>query len=318
MTFDALDDDTARRFRFMPALGALGSALMHAGVALALLPAMLSQKHAPFTEQLASITLELPTPPNAASTVAAAEPTHDPPVGPMAEIAGSPVPAQGETPLAVATPAPNDRDIVSSLPSAEPPPPVFAREFGAVRLPDVPDTSLEEALTPVTAPPTVSSRDWSANSPSVAAAAPRLQSPPPQRQPSPQAAPRRTSRPQGAEGTARTAAKAPSSINQTAMDDRHRRVQQDYLMQVVNKLSRARFQDNSREASSQGMLVARLTVARDGRLLDLAITRSSGFPGHDRSIAETIRRTAPFPPLPAEIGVEPYTFTVPIGYALDR
>ena len=75
-----------------------------------------------------------------------------------------------------------------------------------------------------------------------------------------------------------------------------------YVALIVRRLSGARFYEQSREENAQGLVVARLTIGQDGRLLALSLARSSGFPGRDRSVSEAIRRAAPFPPLPSEIG----------------
>jgi protein TonB len=45
-------------------------------------------------------------------------------------------------------------------------------------------------------------------------------------------------------------------------------------------------------------VVTRIALARDGRLIDAAVSRSSGFANLDRSVIDTIRRASPFPPFP--------------------
>lgn len=172
----------------------------------------------------------------------------------------------------------------------------------------------------MSAPPLVSGRDFASTAPPAVASSlgvqPRAEAPAPP-QPVRQATPRRAAQQQQADGPDRVAGQTPSARNRAETDDRNRRVQQDYLMAVVRKLSRARFHEQSREDNTQGLVVAQLTVAPDGRLLGLSVVRSSGFPGRDRSVAEAIRGASPFPPLPPEIGVAPCTF-VPVGYALER
>ena len=318
----ALDDDTTRRYRQMPALGVLISAGLHAGVALAMLPAMLPQQPR-LTELTIPVTLELPLPPSQVSSAAAAvQAARNVPPGtenPVDEPMGR---APGEPDAAAApTRVPREPDVALLLPSVEPPPPLTAREIGAGASPPAPAPNLEKVLPPVNAPPLVSGRDFASTAPPAVASAPgvqpRAEAPAPQ-QPVRQATPRRAAQQQQADGTERNAGQTPSARNQAESDDRNRRVQQDYLMVVVRQLSRARSHEQSSEENTQGLVVARLTVAPDGRLLGLAVVRSSGFPGRDRSVAEAIRAVSPFPPLPPEIGVSPYTFVVPVGYALER
>jgi periplasmic protein TonB len=65
-------------------------------------------------------------------------------------------------------------------------------------------------------------------------------------------------------------------------------------------------------------VVTRLTVARDGRLVGVAVARPSGFPNLDRAVLDTVRRASPFPPLPADLGVDNQSFIVPISYTQQR
>jgi protein TonB len=57
-----------------------------------------------------------------------------------------------------------------------------------------------------------------------------------------------------------------------------------------------------------------MTIARDGRLLDVALLKSSGVPSLDQAVVETIRRASPFSPLPSELASDRRTFVVPINY----
>jgi TonB family protein len=57
----------------------------------------------------------------------------------------------------------------------------------------------------------------------------------------------------------------------------------------------------------EGTAVYDVAVDRAGRMLDLRLQRSSGTPGIDRAVAEMIRNSLPFPPLPPnypdEVGI---------------
>ena len=106
--------------------------------------------------------------------------------------------------------------------------------------------------------------------------------------------------------------------SQFTTDDSHRQAQQDYLWNIIRKLSQYHFYGNPRDESERGLVVARLTVARDGRLIDAVVAKSSGFPGLDRAVLDTVRRASPFPPLPADLAADSYTFIVPINYTQQR
>jgi protein TonB len=53
-------------------------------------------------------------------------------------------------------------------------------------------------------------------------------------------------------------------------------------------------------------------VARDGRLLDVAVVRSSGVPEIDGAAVAILRQASPYAPLPAEIPGASATFTLPL------
>ncbi len=302
-----LDDDTIWRFRYQPACGFIASAALHVAVAIAVLPQVFAAD-ARLTDRLFEVTLELPSAPSEAQA-ASPEPTAA-----LRKVSGSesdaqaaPEPDQRVAARSAST-VPRDPGLALTVPSAEPPPIVTQREIGAAPSAAQAPPDLEKMLPAVSAPPLVTGRDFALAAPPAQPRAPILQARPQAAappQPIHQAVPNRASQQQAADGRA-------------ALDDRQRQARQDYLMQVIRKLSQYRFYEQSREASTQGTVVARLTVGRDGRLLDLSLARSSGFPGRDRSVADTIRRAAPFAPLPADIGQEPYTFVLPVGYALER
>ena len=90
------------------------------------------------------------------------------------------------------------------------------------------------------------------------------------------------------------------------------------MVQVIRKLSRVRYRPASHVASDSGVVVTRVTVGRDGRLIDVQLTRSSGSPDLARGLLESVREAAPFAPLPADIGSQQLSFLLPIQYSMDR
>ncbi len=63
-----------------------------------------------------------------------------------------------------------------------------------------------------------------------------------------------------------------------------------------------------------GTVLLRLTVSRDGRLLDVGLERSSGVPSLDAGVMESARRASPYPPLPAEIQGDRHRFLLPVSF----
>jgi TonB family protein len=53
-------------------------------------------------------------------------------------------------------------------------------------------------------------------------------------------------------------------------------------------------------------------IARNGRLIDVAVARSSGFPVLDQGVVAGVRAGSPYAPLPPEIHGDRATFTLPL------
>jgi TonB family protein len=84
----------------------------------------------------------------------------------------------------------------------------------------------------------------------------------------------------------------------------------DYLWQVIAKFSQ--YLPKLFQRNEGGTVVLTFSIARDGRLLDVKISKSSGVVALDRGLVEAIRAASPYPPLPAEISGDRVTFTQPI------
>jgi TonB family protein len=84
----------------------------------------------------------------------------------------------------------------------------------------------------------------------------------------------------------------------------------NYLWQVVRKLSGYRYQAHVNV--TQGLTVVRITIARDGRLLDVRVVRSSGFRELDEGVVNGIRRGSPYAPLPPNIQGASASFDLPL------
>lgn len=309
--------------RLIP-VGAATSAMLHVGVLVALLPALMPQR-ARVSQLAIEVTLDAP-----------AQPTEGPAPGSAMAIAeqaarnlppglASPEQTASERAAADAAaappPAPREPDVAQLLASSEPPPQVSARDFGRSAPALGAEPRLEDSLPTVQAPPRLTGRDFAMTAPPAVPKSPaideRVQATPPP-QPIRQAKPKRASQQQPVEDSDGRARHNPSPVNHAAGEFSDRRAQQDYLWQIVRRLSQGRFYESSSRSNEQGVVVARITIARDGRLIDAAVARSSGFANLDRSVIDTVRRASPFPPFPADSAVDSATFIVPINYTQDR
>ena len=316
---DESDDVTTWRFQRMSALAAVGSAMLHATALAALLPETPPRQER-LTEQAIELTLERPTARFEAPAVPAAEQAAQRlPSGASAFAPAALAPGPSEA-ASAPMPAPAEPHLAITLPSTEPPP-LTVRDFGTSATPAGPQPTLESMVPAVDSPPMVTGRDIARTAPSALARSSvmqdRPQAPPPQ-QVVRQAAPKRASQQNEADRAGGPSPGAASPVTRTAASYSAHQAQQDYLLQIVRRLSQARFTPATREERERGLVVARLTIGRDGRLLNVVLARPSGSPNLDRGVMETIRKASPFAPLPAELAADSHTFIVPINYAQER
>lgn len=93
------------------------------------------------------------------------------------------------------------------------------------------------------------------------------------------------------------------------------RMRNDYLSRVARQVAQQRVYPAGALSNHQrGRLVARVTVARSGQVVDIRISTSSGWPAIDAAEVETIRKAAPFPPLPSDMPGETVILMLPVNF----
>src|SRR5712671_3065521 len=93
------------------------------------------------------------------------------------------------------------------------------------------------------------------------------------------------------------------------------RQRNDYLSRVARQIAQYRIYPASASNNNQGgRVVMRVTVARNGQVLDVKVGTSSGWPAIDAAELETVRKAAPFPPLPSEMPGDPVVLVLPVTY----
>jgi periplasmic protein TonB len=224
-----------------------------------------------------------------------ASPSDDKPASPAA--AGTPDPPPPDQPRdepqqALAEPQPE-----------QPPPPQ----------PTPPQPSLEEALAPPEQLPPPTAQDF----PKLVVR-PAVRPPPPPPRGVASQAPPRPSPPAPAHPPANAPASAPGPpSNSSDWLIGQSRARNAYLDLVARHTSRYRFYPRlSADNKQEGRVVTRVTIGRDGRLIDVKIGKSSGWPAIDAAEIETIRKSAPFPPVPADMPGDPLILNLPINYEL--
>lgn len=250
--------------------------------------------------------------PDPRAVPAAPQPDPKPPEAqPPQTSAAEPAKPEPATPEP-AKPEPEPQQAAAAPP--EPPPP-----------PAPPEPKLEQVLPPLDAPPPpVTARDIPRlpPPPPPPPARPPQVKPPPQAQPQPRAqtppqqalqpSPLGGARQQRAPGDSQAAAQ-PSPLTNPASVYGLRKVEDDYLWQV-NRIISQHQQFVRNVSTEQGSVVLRMTVARDGQLIDASLAQSSGIPALDTTVLNLIRQAGPYPRLPPEITGPRHTFVLPLHF----
>jgi len=310
--------------------------LLHALAALALWALATYRPTFVPQEDPVEITIERPKPPDPPPPPQAQpQPKPPPPIEalkPPAELeADKPtqVRPSGEAPKDVAAPPQRSLEPAVPQPPAPPPPPetamVAPRPPSPVPPPDRPmlQPFPKPTVGPSIEPPPPPTRPRPPETPPPAVAHPQppqpqaRPSPPPpaatpqqQPRPSPLVAPTPQSQPP-AVARHQDAPTPPSSTFVNPADERNRATaEQNYLWQVVSKLRGYRYHANV--PVMEGLTVVQVVIARDGRLLDVQVVRSSGVPAMDQGVIAGIRQGSPYAPLPASLQGPSARFRLPL------
>lgn len=329
-----------------PVAAALAAGL-HVATALALFLVSPLNRHdvEDDTGKAIEVTIEQPKPPPSPEAVKptpppqppAAQPAPPPPPPPVAAAAPRPEPKPpaarvSKEPLGVSPPPPESKKEEAKLePKPEPQPKPEPKQEAAVAQPAEPPPSpekpLEKALPPVEQPAApITMRDFvkvlppPAPSPSPPAphppaphppppAAPPQHSAPPPPAPALQRSPLSTPHPQS-QASASPGPSVSTFVN-PAQRSEELRAKNAYLWQVIRKFSQ--YLPDLRDKNEGGTVVLRFVIARDGRLIEAGIAKSSGVAALDRGLLDSLRAASPYPPLPPEIPGAQVVFVQPIA-----
>jgi TonB family protein len=310
--------------------------LLHALVAFFLWWMSQNLPPIPLTEDVVEVSFELPKPPEppppAPTPAPTPTPTPAPPIEgirPPAEIT-SDKPTQvrptSENPTSRNVPLPPQQSLEKAIPTPEPePPPPSSAAFAPPKPAPTPpqETALEKAFEKATPPlpkPTPAPKPQQ-QALAIPPANPNPRPPPPQPRPAPpQIAPSPLSRiPQqqrpSAVARGREEPQTSSFVNPADTYNKARAAD-NYLWEVVRKLQG--YQYHADVQVSESVTVLSVTIARDGRLLNVVVTRSSGFPEMDRGVVAGVRQGSPYTPLPDSIQGASATFRLPLVSTLAR
>jgi TonB family protein len=294
----AVSTFSSRSDRLSPVALAL-AVLLHALVVLTLWGLSIYRPQPP-PDEVIEVSFESPKPPPPPEQAPKppaplVEPGLRPPAAMTADRPTQALPAQQPSKALPAPPPPMPQEAsrapLSQPPPPRPPPPKPAEQAAPVEPAPVPAPTMQSLLAPPTPPPP----------------APR-----PELQPSP-LTPAPTRRPPAAQPKEEP---SPHPFVNPADAYSRARVADNYLWQVARKLEGYRYEANVRV--SRGVTVVRIVIARDGRLLDVSIARSSGVPEFDRGVLAGVRSGSPYSPLPPDIKGESASFDLPLVSVAGR
>ncbi len=90
---------------------------------------------------------------------------------------------------------------------------------------------------------------------------------------------------------------------------------QDIVRQYIEEVRRYPY--SARKNRLEGVVYLRFFLLSNGRVKDILLLRSSGFPILDRSALETVKKASPFPPIPDNFSVRSMLFEVALVYELQ-
>jgi len=288
----------------------------------------------PLTEDVVEVSFELPKPPEPPPPAPTPAPTPAPPIEgirPPAEVT-SDKPTQvrptSENPTNQNVPLPPQQSLEKAIPTPEPEPPPSSAAFAPPKPTPTPpqekalEKAFEKATPPLPKPTPAPDPKPQQQALAIPPANPNPRPPPPpQPRPAPpQIAPSPLSRiPQqqrpSAVARGREAPQSSPFVNPAETYNKARAAD-NYLWEVVRKLQGYQYHANVQV--SESVTVLSVTIARDGRLLNVVITRSSGFPEMDRGVVAGVRQGSPYTPLPDSIQGASATFTLPLVSTLAR
>lgn len=136
--------------------------------------------------------------------------------------------------------------------------------------------------------------------------------------PSPQVAP--TTAPRVSNNTSKEPATSQSNAASASQQSLRQQLSQglaSWQAEVMAKLElQRRYPAAALRQQLQGVVYLRLQLGRDGQLLQVQRVRSSGHQLLDQAAEQTVRQSAPYPALPAEL-TAPYLLTVPVEFFLQ-
>lgn len=97
----------------------------------------------------------------------------------------------------------------------------------------------------------------------------------------------------------------------------------DALSHYVDTLKKHTFKNikyprRALERNWEGDIQLKITIDAKGQVQDLQVLEESRYSNLNREALRSVERANPYPPIPAELGINSYQFTVPITFRLSQ
>jgi len=125
----------------------------------------------------------------------------------------------------------------------------------------------------------------------------------------------------------RIAALAPRQMTPVKFDEhpKETEVASEAIDQIMNNFYRKVgrqiafakiYPDFARKMGYQGKILVAFRIGRDGKILNLSVSQSSGYKILDEAALEAVKEAGPYPPIPNELNKKFLKLKIPISYAL--
>jgi len=94
-------------------------------------------------------------------------------------------------------------------------------------------------------------------------------------------------------------------------------IMNDFYRKVGKQIAFAKiYPDFARKMGYQGKILVAFRIGKDGKILNLSVSQSSGYKILDEAALEAVKEAGPYPPIPNELNTRFLKLKIPISYAL--
>ena len=94
-------------------------------------------------------------------------------------------------------------------------------------------------------------------------------------------------------------------------------IMNDFYRKVGRQIAFAKiYPDFARKMGYQGKILVAFRIGRDGKILNLSVSKSSGYKILDEAALEAVKEAGPYPSIPNELNKESLKLKIPISYAV--